>query len=159
MKNINRRQYIKRTGGALLGAIGIPQLVPSSVLGSNGTVPPSDRIVMGCIGVGNMGGGHVSSFLNHEDVYIAAVCDVHKEHRDKAKERVDQKYGNNDCVTYNDFRDLLARKDIDTIMTATPDNWHSLIGLEAARNGKHMYYEKPLAMSIAEGKAVPNAKP
>jgi len=157
MKNINRRQYIKRTGGALLGAFGIPQFVPSSVLGSNGTVPPSDRIVMGCIGVGNMGGGHVRSFLGHQDVYIAAVCDVHKEHRDTAKNWVDEKYGNNDCATYNDYRELLARKDIDAIMTATPDNWHSLIGIEAARNGKHMYYEKPLAMSVVEAKAVREA--
>jgi predicted dehydrogenase len=104
-----------------------------------------------------MGGGHVREFLKYDDVYITAVCDVYVENCEKAKAQVDQKYGNSDCAVYNDYRELLAREDIDAIMTATPDNWHSLIGIEAARNGKHMYYEKPLAMSVVEAKAIRNA--
>lgn len=153
-KTENRRHFIKKLAGTALGVFGAPYIIPSSVLGLNGAVAPSDRIVMGCIGVGEMGSGHVRSLLGFNEVRIVAICDVRKAHRDRAKEWVNRRYDNNDCATYNDFRELLARPDIDAIMTATPDNWHSLIGLEAARNGKDMYYEKPLSMSIAENKAV-----
>ena len=157
MKEItNRREFIKRALGTA-AVFSAPALVPSSALGLAGTVPPSERIIMGVIGVGGMGGGHFRSLLGYEDVRIAAVCDVRKERRDSAKELADQKYENTDCQTYNDFRELLAREDIDAILTATPDNWHSLIGLEAARRGKDMYYEKPLSMSVEENLALYNA--
>ena len=154
---MNRRHFLKRTTGAAIGALGFPYIVPSTVFSHSGSVPPSDRIVMGCIGVGEMGTGHVRSFLGYDDVYIAAVCDVRKSHRDRAKGLVNKRYGNNDCATYNDFREILARKDIDSVLIAVPDHWHALIGIEAARNGKHMYYEKPMSMSVAESQAVREA--
>ncbi|MBN1996084.1 Gfo/Idh/MocA family oxidoreductase [candidate division KSB1 bacterium] len=153
---ISRRCFLK-SAAVTVAAAGFPTIVPSSVLGRSGVVPPSDRIVMGAIGVGSMGSGHLRSFLGYDDVYMAAVCDVRASHRDRAKERVDQKYGDTACAVYNDFREMLARDDIDAVFIAVPDHWHVLIGLEAARRGKHMYYEKPLAISIKEGKMIREA--
>jgi hypothetical protein len=146
----NRRHFIKKS----LAGMAIPYLLPVSVFGKPETVAPSDRIVMGFIGVGNMGSGHLRSFLGYPDVHVAAVCDVRESHRLRAKELVDQSYENRDCAVYHDFRELLARPDIDAVLIAVPDHWHVLIGLEAARNGKHMYYEKPLSRSIRESKAI-----
>jgi ketosteroid isomerase-like protein len=143
--------------GGLAGLMGLPVLVPSRVLGGKGQLPPSDRIVLGCIGVGGMGTGHVRGFLRHKDVRIAAVCDVRETYRDRAKKTVDEYYGDQACGTYNDFRELLARDDIDAVMIATPEHWHALIGIEAARQGKHMYYEKPMSLTVAEAKAVREA--
>ena len=146
---MKRRDFIKKSAAALAA----PLILPAHILG-RGATPPSDRIVMGCIGVGSMGGGHVRSFLGHDDVRIVAVCDVRQEHRQRAKKQIDGRYRNADCATYHDFRELLARDDIDAVTNATPDHWHALIGIEAARRGKDMYYEKPLTMSIEESKAV-----
>ena len=111
---------------------------------------PNDRINMGFIGVGGMGNGHVRSFIEHDDVHVVAVCDVNRQHADGAARIANKHYGDQDCVVYNDFRELLSRKDIDAIVMATPDHWHTLIGIEAARNGKHMYYEKPLSLFFRE---------
>jgi hypothetical protein len=149
---MKRRDFIKKSfaGAAALTA---PLLLPARILG-RGQTPPSDQIVMGCIGVGNMGNGHVHSFLGHTDVRIVAICDVREEHRLRAKSAVDGEYGNNDCAVYNDFRELLARDDIDAVTVVVPDHWHALIGIEAARRHKDMYYEKPLSLSIAESKAI-----
>jgi predicted dehydrogenase len=120
-------------------------------------VAPSEKINLACIGVGGMGTGHVRAFLQHSDVRITAICDVRQEHRERAKSFVDQRYGDSACATYNDFRELLARPEIDAVMIATTEHWHGLIGIGAARRGKHMYYEKPMAMSVAEAQAVRNA--
>ena len=153
-KKITRRGFLKKMGVGTAGVIGLPYIVPSSVLGTNGAVPPSEKIVMGFIGVGSMGGGHLRTFLSYRDVQAVAVCDLREMFRQKAKNRVDTHYGDKGCRTYDDFREILARKDIDAVTVATPDHWHSLIGLEAARNRKDMYYEKPLSMSVTEDKAL-----
>lgn len=112
---------------------------------------------MGFIGVGSMGTGHVRQFINHDDVHIRAICDVQEEHRLRAKNIVDEKYGNKDCLLYNDFREMLARKDIDAVLIATPTHWHALIGIEAAKQHKDMYYEKPLTRFFNESQAVREA--
>ncbi len=117
-------------------------------------VRANDRINMGFIGVGGMGFGHVRSFSGYPEVRAVTVCDVRKEHRDRAKAYVDRRYGDQACQAFNDYRELLSRPDIDAVCMATPDHWHALIGIEAARQGKHIYYEKPLTMSIRESKAV-----
>lgn len=101
-----------------------------------------------------MGTGHVRTFLGFEDVQVRAVCDVRREHRERAKKMVDERYGNPDCATYNDFRELLGRGDIDAVLIATPDHWHALIGQEAARQGKAIYYEKPMGLTVAEAQAI-----
>jgi hypothetical protein len=156
-KKIDRRLFLKKAGAGALGAVGLPYVVHSSVFGAKGVVPPSEKIVMGFIGIGSMGSGHLRTYLRYNDVQIVAVCDLREMFRQKALETVRRHYNGKGCKAYHDFRELLAREDIDAVTIVTPDHWHGLIGIEAARNGKDMYYEKPLAMSVAEGKAVRNA--
>ncbi|MHC4726435.1 MAG: twin-arginine translocation signal domain-containing protein, partial [Planctomycetota bacterium] len=107
-KKINRRGFLKKAGVGAAGVIGLPYIVPSSVLGSNGAVPPSEKIVMGFIGVGSMGGGHLRTFLGYNDVQAVAVCDLREMFRQKAKKRIDEHYGDKGCRTYDDFREILA---------------------------------------------------
>ncbi|RKY10404.1 MAG: gfo/Idh/MocA family oxidoreductase, partial [Planctomycetota bacterium] len=114
-KGISRRRFIKTATGVTAGAIGFPYIVPSSALGKAGLVAPSNRIVMGAIGVGSMGTGDMKGFLGKQEVQMVAVCDVDKSHRDRAKELCDERYGNNDCTAYPDYRELIARGDIDAV--------------------------------------------
>jgi predicted dehydrogenase len=109
---------------------------------------------MGAIGLGGQGLHNLKSFLTFEDVQVVAVCDVDANHLRRAKETVDTAYGNKDCATYGDFRDVLARRDIDTVLIATPDHWHAILAIEAARAGKDIYCEKPISLTVAEGRAV-----
>ena len=156
-KTIKRRSFLKRSVAGSVGLMGLPTIVSSHVLGLNGKVPPSDKIILASIGVGGMGTGHVRSFLGYGDVQLVAVCDVRKEHRERAKGIIDEKYGNRDCGTYGDFREMLVRKDIDAVVIATPEHWHALIGIEAALQHKDMYYEKPLSLSFSQCLAMRNA--
>lgn len=149
-RQVSRRRFL----GAAAGAVAFPTIVPSSVFGASA---PSGKITMGCIGVGSQGSGNMNGFLNKNDTRVLAVCDVDKGHRDGAKKRVDDKYGNSDCATYHDFRELIARDDIDALSLALPDHWHSIPVIMAARAGKDMYGEKPLARTIAEGKRMVEA--
>jgi len=141
----------------LRAALAAPLIVPAHVLGGSHGQAPSERIVMGFIGVGSMGGGHLRAFLQMPETRVAAICDVRQETRERAKANVDRQYGDTACKTYHDFRELLANPDIDAVLIATPENWHPLIGIEAARRGKHMYYEKPLSTTLMEGRAVRQA--
>jgi len=156
-KPISRRTFIKRTGIASLGVTAFPHIIPSTALGADGAIAPSNRIVMGAIGTGGQGMYDMRTFLGNPEVQIVAVCDVDRDHRDDAKKAVDQKYGNTDCASYNDFCEVLARPDIDAVTVCTPDHWHGLICIMAAKNGKDMYCEKPLVNAIAEGRAVCDA--
>jgi hypothetical protein len=153
---ITRRQFL-RSSAACSAAFGFPSVVPSHVLGGQGATPPSEKIVMGCIGVGSMGGGHLRGFLAQEDVRVVAACDLREAFREKARRRVAEKYGTDDCATYDDFRELLGRADIDAVCVATPDHWHALIGIEAARQGKDMYLEKPADVHVAAAQALREA--
>jgi predicted dehydrogenase len=155
-KSISRRELL-RTGGALGVALGVPHFVPSRVLGAAGAVPPSEKIVMGCIGIGSMGGGHHRSLTRQDDVRVAAVCDLRRKFREEAKRITDERYGSADCAMYADFRELLARPDIDAVLIATPDHWHALVAIEAARNRKDMYMEKPVDVHVAAAKALRDA--
>ena len=150
---VNRRRFLKQ-GGAALGAIGLPSMIRSSALGKAGSLAPSDRIVVGCIGMGIRGTQLLSGLLEHKDVRVAAVCDVYQAQRQKAKSLVDRHYGDKGCAAYNDFRELCGRSDIDAVSIASPDNWHVLHSLEAARQGKDLYTEKALGLSLAEDKAL-----
>jgi len=154
---ITRRSFLKKAVGAAAGTIAFPYVVPSSALGKAGTVAPSNRIVMGAIGVGSMGTGDMRGFLKREQVQMVAVCDVDKRHRDRAKRIVDTKYGNNDCATYLDFRELIGRGDLDAVMIAVPDHWHSIPAIAAARAGLDIHAQKPLARTIREGRAIVEA--
>jgi predicted dehydrogenase len=148
-KRIARRDFLK--------AAGFPAIIPASALGAGGTTAPSDRINMACIGVGRMGGGHVRSFARMDDVRVVAICDVQETARRRAKNVVDTQYGDKACATYNDFRELFEHKDLDALMLAPGERWTPIIGAAAARRGLHMYYEKPLALTVANAKAIRDA--
>lgn len=156
-KQISRRQFLKRASGITAGAIAFPYFVSSSALGQGGSVAPSNRITLGCIGMGGQGTGDMRGFLGKNEVQVLAVCDVDKKHRDQAKKIVDEKYGNDDCKTYIDFREVIERKDIDALLLALPDQWHSITAIMGARAGKDIYGEKPLARTIREGRAICDA--
>jgi hypothetical protein len=115
-KKPTRREFLKATGAAF----GVPYVITSAALGNSDRPPASDRIVMGGIGIGNMGRGDQGAFLGRKDVQYVALSDVRGEVRARSKETVDRRYGNADCQVYTDFRELLARTDIDAVHIATP---------------------------------------
>ena len=150
----SRRSFLKR-GAAFAAA---PLIVPGRVLGRDGGVAPSNRIIMGAIGIGRRGISDLKWILPEPDVQFAAVCDVWREHRDRAKKTVDEAYGNADCAAYRDFRDLLAeRSDIEAVLIVTGDRWHALASIMAMRAGKDVYCEKPGCLAIADGYEVAQA--
>jgi predicted dehydrogenase len=153
----NRRDFLKTAVGGAIGAISFPYIIPSSAIGKANTVSPSNRITMGCIGVGWMGTSNMEVFLNESDVLVVAICDVDSKHLEKAINTVNTKYGNKDCVGYHDFRELLARGDIDAVSIGTPDHWHAIPAIAAAKAGKDIYSEKPLAYTLMEGRAICDA--
>ncbi len=148
--SITRRQFIRRTSTAVLAASSFPTLIPASALGANGATAPSNRVVVGAIGVGPQGRGDLGGFLAQPDVQVVALCDVAQRNLNAARNQVNQRYQNQDCKTYGDFRKLLARSDIDAVLIATPDHWHVPVAIAAAKAGKDMYLEKPMGLSIAE---------
>ena len=150
MRRINRRDFIT----AAAGVLSFPHIVSPSALGKAGSVLPSGRLTMGAVGLGNQGMHNLKNFLTNDDLQVLAVCDVDTNHRLRAKQTVDSAYNNKDCSVYNDFRQVLAREDIDTVMIATPDHWHAIISIEAAKAGKDIYCEKPISLTVAEGRAV-----
>lgn len=143
-----RRAFLKRA--ALLSAA--PLIIPSAILGANGAVAPSNRITVGFIGTGDHGiGWNLPPYLRHPEARVVAVCDVDSKRLLRAKETVNDRYGNEDCFATKDFRELLARQDIDSVMISTPDHWHTLISLMAIQAGKDVQCEKP-TLTINEGK-------
>ncbi len=147
---LSRRQLLK-TAGALAVA---PLVVPGSVLGLNGAVRPSDRIVLGAIGIGPRGTHDLGCFLGERDVQFVAICDVRAERREFVKKMADDKYANQDCKTYRVMHDILARPDIDAVLIATGDRWHSPMSIIAAKAGKDIYCEKPCSITLAESRAL-----
>jgi len=157
MKNksqITRRSFLKSTAAIGGAAIGLPAIVPASVFGANA---PSNRIVMGAIGVGSQGTGDMQGFLSKSEVQMVAICDIDKGHRDRAQKIVDDRYGNKNCTAYHDFRDLIGRGDLDAVQLALPDQWHAIPAIAAARAGLDIHGQKPLARSIREARAICDA--
>ncbi|MHC4110970.1 MAG: Gfo/Idh/MocA family protein [Planctomycetota bacterium] len=171
---ITRRRFMKKAAGVAAGAIAFPHIIASSALGKAGSTVASNRITMGCIGTGNQGFNDLRGFLRDERVQIVAVCDVNRESkgywnnkiggREPARKIVEEHYGRNKgsgaykgCAAYEDFRELLARDDIDTVLLALPDHWHSISVIESAKAGKDIYGEKPLSLTIVEGRAMSDA--
>lgn len=147
---LHRRRFLKTAVSAAGAAIAAPTIIPASALGLEGTVPPSERIIVGGIGIGNRGTYDLSCFLPQLDVQFVAVADVKEARRTAVKKIVDEKYGNDACKTYRDFRDLLDRSDIDAVLIATGPNWHATAAMNAAKAGKDMYCEKPCTKNIAQ---------
>jgi len=149
---ISRRRFLAAAGAALAA----PTIIPANALGRQGTAP-SERVTLGVVGWGMQGPGNTHEFLNLKDCQVVAACDLDKNHLQSALDSINGRYGNKDCKPYHDYRELMARTDIDAVMLAVPDTWHALTATEAARNKKDIYGEKPLARTIAEQQAIVNA--
>jgi predicted dehydrogenase len=147
-----RKTQLSRRG--LLATAGAPLIVPASALGRGGATAPSDRVTLGGLGIGNRGARVLQSFLAQPDIRFLAICDVRNDRREAVKSMADQKYGNHDCAMYSEQAELWARKDIDAVLIATGDRWHTLLSILTARAGKDVYCEKPCSMTIQESRAL-----
>jgi len=143
----NRRNVLK----LLAASTAAPLILPSRLFGADA---PSNKITIGCIGVGWQGAENLNSFLGLDDCRVVAICDVDENHLQEAVNRVNTRYNNQDCKSYKDFRELLARKDIDAVCICTPDHWHSIPAIAAANAGKDIFCEKPLSHTLGEGIAM-----
>ena len=153
-----RRQFIRRTA-ALSGAVAAPWILPSSIWGARGNTAPSNRIAAALIGHGCMGRGHLHRLAGDAEIQVLAVCDVDKVRRDEGKQRVEEIYATRypsgiyqGCAAYNDYRELLARPDLDGVVITTPDHWHAKLSIDAMKAGKDVYCEKPVSVTIHEGR-------
>jgi predicted dehydrogenase len=158
-----RRSVLKR-GLSMAGALGVPHFIPSSALGRDGHTPPSERVILANIGSGGMGGIDAGNFLGIPECQIVAICDVDTSHFEPLKGNIERWYANraetenyNGVDTYQDFREVLARDDIDAVFVVTPDHWHARIGIAALEAGKDLYGEKPMTLTIADGRRLVNA--
>src|SRR5438874_8992185 len=150
---VSRRRFLAAAGAT----VAMPTLVPLSACGGEERPAPAARINMGTVGCGGMGNGNTDSFLKHANCQIVAACDVDQHHLEALVKKVNGHYKHEDCKGYHDFRELMARTDIDAVMLALPDHWHSIVAVEAARHKKDIYGEKPLARTIAEQQAIVKA--
>ncbi|HOS92417.1 MAG TPA: Gfo/Idh/MocA family oxidoreductase [Armatimonadota bacterium] len=146
-RGLSRREFVRRSV-VLGGTVVLPYVVPGRALGKDGAVAPSERVVVGAIGIGPRGKTVLDSFFAQPDVQFVAICDVRADRREAVKAAADAHHGSNDCVMYRDLRDLLARDDIDAVLIATGDRWHSLGTILAVKSGKDVYSEKPCALTI-----------
>ena len=150
--SLSRRSFLKRSAATGM-ALAAPLVVPGHVLG-RGAAAPSERIALGVIGYGGRCGAILPHFLMFDDVQCVAVSDCRASRLAAAKQVVDAHYGNQDCAAYADFRELLARPDIDAVLIATGDRWHTPLSILAAKSGKDIYCEKPVSLTIGEGRAL-----
>ncbi len=149
-RGMSRRGFFVGAASAACGLVALPRPVRAAALGLGGRAAPSETITVGAIGVGPRGNAVLGGFLREADCRVLAVCDVKKWAREKTCRRVNQHYRAAVCREYNDFRDLLDRKDIDAVLSATCDHWHVLTALAAVRAGKDVYLEKPMGLSLQE---------
>ena len=152
---LTRRQFLTGAMASAGGLAAAPYVITSTALGAAGRAPAGDRIVVGGIGIGGRGGHDLSVMLHEPDVQFVAVCDVKKARRDAVNRMVDARYGSQDCQTFRDLRDLLGRRtDLDAVLIATGDRWHTPAAVLAMRAGLDVFCEKPCSMSVAEGQAL-----
>ena len=150
---LTRRHFLKTTAVA----IGMPTIIPASALGKNGTVAPSNRIVVGGIGVGPRGREVLKGFLSQSDVQFVMIADVQDARREVVRVMANRQYNNQDCVKTRDMYEVLGRSDIDAVLIATGDRWHALLSILAAKAGKDIYCEKPCSMTVRESQELADA--
>ncbi|UCC96585.1 MAG: Gfo/Idh/MocA family oxidoreductase [Phycisphaerales bacterium] len=155
-QEISRRALLRRTAG-LVGAAAFPYIVSSSALGNSGGISASNRITIGCIGVGGRGTGVMQALLTTGQTQVVGICDVDSNRCNAVKDLLARKYKSAGCASCTDFREIVARDDIDAVMIATPDHWHALSAIEAAKAGKAVYCEKPLALTVEQGRKMVEA--
>jgi predicted dehydrogenase len=150
---VSRRQFIAATAAA----IAAPTIIPARALGKDGATPPSERIVVGIVGWGMQGPHNTRMLMAEKDCQVVAACDLDQRPLKEAVGAINKYYGNTDCRSYRDFREMFARKDIDAVMLAVPDHWHAILSVEACKQKKDIFGEKPLARTIAEQQAIVKA--
>jgi predicted dehydrogenase len=155
LSSVTRRRFIKTAGAAAGVAAGIAAMPPGRAWARG--VRASNRITMGVVGWGMMGPANTRVFLDQPDCQVVAACDLDTRPLQAAVDTVNAKYGNKDCKAYHDYREMMARDDIDAVMLAVPDHWHALVATEAANRKKDIYGEKPLARTVAEQQAIVRA--
>ena len=148
-----RRKFLGTAGLA----IGMPTIIPGSALGKNGAVAPSNRIVMGGIGIGPRGREVLKCFLAQPDVQFVAIADVQESRREIVRRMANKQYGNEDCYKCCDMMEILGREDIDAVQITTGDRWHALGTILASKAGKDVYAEKPCSMTIQETQELADA--
>ena len=151
-ESVTRRKLLQKGTGWAVGAVAAPYVITGTALGGQSQPSAANRITLGFIGVNWMGGGHLDMLLTNKRVHTRAICDIDKDHLDKALAKAGP-----DCKGYHDYRELLARPDIDAVVIATPDHWHALCAIHACEAGKDVYCEKPLSLTIREARAMVNA--
>lgn len=157
-RSLSRRHFLKTTSTL---AVGAPLFFKATLRAAD--TPANNRLNLGFIGMGKQNSYLLTEFIHQPKVQIVAVCDVDTTRRENAKKKVEEFYardaarGYKGCSTYNDFREVIARKDIDCVVVATPDHWHAIIAIAAANAGKDIYCEKPLCQSIREARAMVDA--
>jgi predicted dehydrogenase len=147
---VNRRRFLK----VAAAAAAFPYIIPASARGQDGRPAPSNRVVMASIGLGSQGNNDVNGFLSIPEVQLVATCDCKRAARENTKGNIDRRYETTDCATYADFRELLERKDLDAVHMAVPDHWHAYISIYAMLKGKDVYCQKPLSLTVREGRAM-----
>src|ERR1051325_11233648 len=152
-QGISRRRFIATTAAA----VAAPKIVPASALGKGDQPAPSERIVVGIGGWGMMGPANTKGLMAEKDCQVVAACDLDKRPLQQTVDTINKNYGNTDCKAYHDYREMMARDDMDAVMLAVPDHWHALTATEAANRKKDIYGEKPLARTIAEQQAIVKA--
>jgi len=151
---LSRRRFLTTAAGAS-ALTALPYFIPASVLGKNGATPPSEKILVGGIGIQGRGMHDLGWIMGQPGVQFVAICDLQKKQRLAVKNHVDTQYGNHDCAMYPEINGFLAaRPDIDAVLIATGDRWHAMASILSMRAGKDVYTEKPSCMTIAEGRAV-----
>ncbi len=160
---LSRRRFLKSSAAAAAGAVAFPAIIPSSALGADGHTAPSERITLGFVGMGKQARGHLNNFRHNRDCQVLMLCDVERVRLELAQKETNRHYTSRHGKEYapaaitKDFRELCARDDIDAVVISTPNQWHAIPAIEAARNGKDIYLEKPLARTIGEGMAIRDA--
>ncbi len=151
-KSISRRHFL--TAAAAAAA---PLIVSGKVLGLNNTVSPSNRLVSVLVGHGNRGSETLLHYATLPDLYMLGVCDCYKSRAVEGKERLDKQFGNDDALIFPKYEDVLQRSDVDVVICATPDHWHTKIIVDSCKAGKDVFSEKPLTLTLAEGRMVVKA--
>ena len=157
MKTISRRTFIKTTTTGAAAAAGFPMILPASALGRAGTTAPSNRVVLGCIGVGSRARGLLGEALRVKGTQVVAICDTKADCRKQASEMVNRHNENKDCATYIEHEKVVERDDIDACIVGSCDHWHALHSLAATKTGKGVYCEKPLSVSMEQNQALRTA--